>query len=65
MDKKLEIKERLLRGDRKAIASITGFSYIYVKKVLNGSRENKMIWEAAEKIINSRESIKREFEASK
>jgi len=61
MKEKSEIKQKLVRGDRYTIATVTGFSYIYVKKVLAFERSNEDIWRAAKNLVENRDLLKKQF----
>jgi hypothetical protein len=49
--------EELIVGDRKTISKMTGFTRDYVRKVLMGVRHNDDIIQAAEQIIQMRETL--------
>lgn len=55
--KKIELKEKIERGDVRDIARITGLTADYVQKVLRGTRYNKQIIESANAIGNNRRGL--------
>ena len=60
---KIDIRKDLRHGDLVNIAQLTGFSYEYVKKVLNpdDKRYNDKIIEVAQKVIDMRTQLKNEI----
>lgn len=57
MAKRLEIKEKLKKGDIRDIADATGFTPEYVNMVLNGTRNNDEIVRIANIIHENRSNL--------
>jgi hypothetical protein len=58
MTKTNDLKKKLRYGDYSTIASVTGFSSDYVRKVINGVRNNEEVINVTKKLIEQRESLK-------
>jgi hypothetical protein len=54
-----EIKKHLRWGDLKVISEISGYSYVYVKKVFQKKRLNDDILETAKALIKKREEVRK------
>lgn len=61
MTKTNELKKKLRYGDYGTIAELTGYSTDYVRKVINDKRHNTDVIEATKKVIQSRETLKKEL----
>lgn len=59
MNKNIEIKKMMVRGDIPIIAERAGLSKVYVKKVLNGERNSDHVVQIAEEWIQIRRSFQK------
>lgn len=64
---KIDIRKDLNHGDKITIAQMTGFSYEYVKKVLDPAdkRYNDVIMEVAQRVVEMRRMLKNEIKPRK
>lgn len=56
-----EIKENISSSDQKIIAKTTGYSIETVRKVMAGTRNNTLIWEAAKIIAKGKKSLEEQI----
>ena len=64
MTKSNELKKKLRYGDVRTIADMTNLSDDYVRKVLDGIRNNEDVIKATKTLIQSRDEMKAKFQNS-
>jgi len=57
MKKKRAIKKQLKSGDLITISKISGRDYDYTRQVVSKLLDSDAVWEAAEKVIESRKQL--------
>lgn len=57
------LREKLQRGDIRAIARMVGVHYSTAEKTIYGTRNNARVKEAARMLIESREQISKKLKA--
>lgn len=69
MEELRKIRQKIRRGDLKVLGRLSGFSYVYIRKVLSGKRNNEKILKFALLYFDEREkwevALKKRFEMLK